>query len=284
MRFFNNSKSTRARQIVLLAPAETTAPAAFRRIRFNAGQYESLLGSMQRLRGAVYLADGAIDSHVLLPDGRHWLRGDRDSWHVLSVDGEGRVQGCARYLPYEAASIHFSRLSAGRSALARSPEWSTWLLTAVEREIALARQRAVNFVEVGGWALAEELRLSSEGLRIALASYALGRKLGGCIGLTTATVRHCSSSILRKLGGSSMRIGDLEIPKYYDPQYKCDMEILRFDSSQPNPRYEGLISGIGSELSDAPVISAVQAPWSGGAEALPHLGRTNRLELMPQLS
>ena len=141
MGFFNNSKSARARRIVLLAPAETNTPGAFRKIRYEPSQYESLLGSMQRLRGAVYLADGAIDSNVLLPDGRHWLRGDRESWHVLSLDNDGRVQGCARYLPFSPDSVHFARLSVGRSALAKSAEWSDWLHTAVLREIGLAKQR-----------------------------------------------------------------------------------------------------------------------------------------------
>ena len=283
MRFFNNSTHSQARQIVLLAPAEVNDSSSFGRVRYDAEQYESLLGSMQRLRGAVYLADGAIDSNALTADGRHWSGADRESWHVLSLNSEGRVQGCARYLPYCADSVRFETLSVGRSALARCPEWSSRLVMAVEREIALAKQRGVSFVEVGGWALAEEVRRSCEALRIALASYALGRKLGGSIGLTTATVRHCSSTILRKLGGMSMFVGGSEIPRYFDPQYRCDMEILRFDSSEPSSRYEALVNGLVSELSEVPVVSASPLQWRDQSESLLDLARPRRLELMPQL-
>src|SRR6185437_8001354 len=93
-----------------------------------------------------------------------------------------------------------------------------------------------------------------EALRIALATYGLARAMGGCIGITTATRRHCSSEILRRIGGQSLRGNGGELPPYFDPQYGCEMEVLRFDSMQANPRFESWINDLCSAWLTAPVI------------------------------
>jgi hypothetical protein len=67
------------------------------------------------------------------------------------------------------------------------------------------------------------------------------KMLGGAMGTTTATFRHRSSAILRKMGGYGLLSGGVELPSYYDPQYECEMEILGFDSDKPNPKYSGWI-------------------------------------------
>jgi hypothetical protein len=90
---------------------------------------------------------------------------------------------------------------------------------------------------------------------MALAAYSLGQLFGGAVGVSTATRRHCSSSILRRIGGKSLENAGIAIPPYYDPQYKCDMEILRFHSWKPNPRYLVWIEEIGRSLQHIPVIS-----------------------------
>ena len=51
-----------------------------------------------------------------------------------------------------------------------------------------------------------------------------------------------------------MAVGRVELPSYYDPRYKCEMTILRFESDRPNPRYEAWIEQIREELLNAPVI------------------------------
>src|SRR5207253_9806647 len=94
-----------------------------------------------------------------------------------------------------------------------------------------------------------------EGLLLALAAYSMGRRFGGALGLTTATVRHSSSAILRRLGGSSLEVDGSTVPSYFDPKYDCDMEILRFDSRRPNPRYVRLIDQLGERLCHVPVIA-----------------------------
>jgi hypothetical protein len=124
----------------------------------------------------------------------------------------------------------------------------------MESEIALARRLRVAYVEVGGWALAPEFRGTSEALRIALGSFSLARLLGGCIGVTTATERHCSASILRRIGGQPLKVQGIEIPRYFDPRFDCEMEILRFDSARPNPRFERWIEELEGYLAGVPVI------------------------------
>lgn len=208
---------------------------------------------MQRLRGSLYLQDGAITTSQLT-DGRHDLDIDYDSWHMLVLDADDRVCGCARYREYE-NDTRFSRLSVARSALARCQRWGASVASAVEAEIRLARRLHLPYVELGGWALAESIRATTEALRMALATYALARALGGGIGLSTVTQRNGSASILKRLGGRLLEEDGAEIPPYYDPEYKCEMEILRFYSWAPNPRYEIWINQIKDELRSIPVLT-----------------------------
>jgi hypothetical protein len=219
----------------------------------------ALLSQIQRLRGAVYSQDGALKLADLLPDGRHWQPVDDKSWHVLAMNKEGRVCGGARY-HQTSNRIPFSQLGLAQSALAHCDVWGLKLRAAVEADLRLARGREVSYVEFGGWALTKELRCSPEGLRIALAMYGLARNLGGCIGVTNATRRHHSSSILRRIGGGSLKADSIELPAYYDPQYSCEMEILRFDSAAPNPRYQAWIDDIRAHLLTTPVIQSKSYP------------------------
>jgi hypothetical protein len=59
---------------------------------------------------------------------------------------------------------------------------------------------------------------------------------------------------LRKIGGRRVRIEESEIPPYYDPQYECDMELLRFDSTLPNPRFEMWIEDLRWYLMTATLV------------------------------
>jgi len=208
---------------------------------------------MQKLRGRLYLEDGAIKPEQLT-DGRHRLDIDEESWHLLVLDQEDQVCGCARYREF-AGETGFASLGVASSALAQCCEWGRRVALAVEAEIALARRLRVPYVEVGGWALAREIRGTTEALRMVLATYGLSQGLGGCVGVSTATRRNCSASILRRLGGRSLEQNGAEFPTYYDPAYDCEMEILRFYSWAPNPRYTMWIEAIKSELRSVPVLA-----------------------------
>ena len=108
------------------------------------------------------------------------------------MDRHDRVCGCLRYREYS-NEASFSELSMSGSALAKSTlGWA--LEAAVYAERLLAIKLRVPFVESGGWALAEEIRGTTEALRMALAMYGLSQALGGAIGISTATQRHSSAS------------------------------------------------------------------------------------------
>lgn len=240
------------RKTILLAPPKGTRSGSFGSAVVDANGYETLLAELQRLRGRVYLEDGAITRSQLTSDGRHVMEADRRSWHVLSVSQEG-ICGCARLLMHDSA-ISYSDLAVRSSALANSREWGSKLRSAIEADIARARQKGIRFAEVSGWALDSSARCTAEALKIVLSTYSVSRLLGGCIGISTATFRHGSSIILQKIGGRMLEWSGATFPRYYDPQYKCEMSILRFESGSPNPRYEGWIEGLRSHLRTVPVI------------------------------
>ena len=253
--------SSTSKSLLLLAPSGHPQMFDSRAVnRFGDLNHEQLLSKVQRFRGATYLKDGAITKEALDSDGRHRLDADFRSWHVLMMDGDGDVCGCSRYSSYR---IHedFENLAVGRSALAHSDQWGSKLRAAVEKERKKAFREDFSFVEVGGWAISESLRCSTEAIRIALATFALGHCLGGCVGLTTATVRHSSANLLRRIGGQPLSVDNTEFPKYFDPEYECEMEILRFDSSSPNPKFAPWVDELKMNLSTVPVIAAESNPW-----------------------
>lgn len=246
-------RSTSSRKWVLLSPPGTVVPDCFGCVNTDTSRRDNLFLEMQRLRGSVYLEDGAIEADQLT-DGRHQADMDESSWHLLVVDKDDRVRGCVRFHAYP-AETRFLHLNVSRSPLACSEEWGEKLKGAVESELALSRRLDLPYVEIGGWALAEGIRGTSEALRMALAMYGMSQAFGGSVGISTVTRRHCSSSILRRIGGRSLEYAGVELPAYDDPQFKCTMEILRFYSWAPNPRYNVWIEEIQQELSAVPVLS-----------------------------
>ena len=251
MRF---GKSYPLRSFLLLAPPSSLHDGTFGFCQTDDFQYDSLLREAQRLRGRLYLQDGAVSTRSITNDGRLVHHQDEQSWHLLVMNDDGLIAGCARYIPYK-DSVSFSELGVARSALAHSHPWGPKLRRAVEAQRAKALRRGLTFAEVGGWALTEELRYSTAALDIFLNVCALARLFGGAVAITTATFRHHSSSILRKLGGRTLVNDDgVELPSYYDPQYDCEMEVLQFDSDCPNPRYIDRIHECQRNLAGVPTI------------------------------
>ncbi len=193
---------------------------------------------------------------------RHQTPEDERSWHFLIMDSRQRLSACVWYMEHaETASLDSLRVRNCPlvSRYAGTPRYRG----AVEAELARARRLGLHFAEIGGWAVAPEHRCKSEGLLLALAAYSLGRAAGGALGLTTATVRHASSTILRRIGGSQLMSNDGPVPSYYDPRYKCEMELLRFDSRHPSPKYAPLIDELTDRLAYVPVVAStlLDAPF-----------------------
>ena len=210
------------------------------------------------------MEDGAVTMSELAPDGRHVLPIDERSWHVMAVEKTGEISGCLRFLEESTAS-RFDDLWLHRASVVRCPALGSKVRRAIEGEMARARRERVRFGEVGGWAISKNRRGSWEALRIVLSTYGLLQLLGGCIGLATATVRHGSAGILRKIGLASLWAGDTPVPPYYEPQYGCHMEMLTFDSRRANSRFMDWIEELSSHLTTVSVI------WSGRPAPIPHM-------------
>lgn len=252
----------------MLAPPSFRETGTFHRVENHTPRYDVLLAEAQRLRGRVYLEDGAVEPRQLTADGRHVQKADRMSWHLLSVNEEGRVLACARYLSHDSRAS-FRALAVHHSAIAKCKTWGARFRTAVEEELGAARSRDLPYVELGGWALSEELRCTTEAVRMIVAMYGLAELLGGALGISTATTRHGSSSILRRIGGKSLFGDGAALPPYYDPSYRCQMEVLRFDSAEPSPRYAGWIEECRAHLPYVPVVGrSVREPSRLGASLL----------------
>jgi hypothetical protein len=241
-------------RLLLLAPRQAAVPAFFKNTDGDLRTHRRLVREMQKLRGGIYLSDGALGRDELTSDGLHETAEDDKSWHLLMIDGRQRVTGCAWYLEHD-NQVKVEDLRVRCCPLARMSEWRDRLWSGVQSELDRARREHLRYAEVGGWAVAAGNRCTSEGLVLALAGYSLGRICGGCLGITTATVRHCSSSILRRLGGKPLDDHGSEIPSYYDPRYTCEMEILRFDSRHPNPKFANLIEQVREKMADVRVIA-----------------------------
>jgi hypothetical protein len=246
-------------------------------VTVSKARHTKFIEDMQRLRGKVYAEDGAIRASDLTTDGRHRARTDADSWHVLTLNERGQVCACLRYLDEEHAR-GFDDLHVRHAALTKSPQLGRKFRHAVERELTRARQTGIGFGEVGGWAVAEDHRRTLEPLRIVLATYALLELLGGCSGVATATLRHHSSTILRRIGLSSLEADGMEFPTYYDPQYSCEMEVLRFDSRYPNSKYRDWVGQLASGLKNAPVICG-----ASGASGFPGVIPSFEIPVEPAL-
>lgn len=232
----------------ILAPTLGEVPDTLLKSSVDARTHSKLIFDIQLLRGNVYREYGPI-ANQLLPDGRHFQSLDDQSWHVVLENENGRILGCSRYRP---AIGGFEQLGACQSALASSRKYGPLLRNAVERQIAHARNRNVHYGEAGMWALRPEVRCSTAAVNVALMTFVLAERLGGGLGITTATTRHHSSSILRRLGGR--RLGDL--PAYYEPKYGCVIEILHFSMSNLHPQYGNRLEKLKQEVADIEVVCA----------------------------
>ena len=253
-----------ASSMMLVAPRGAVVPDTFNGVNVDAQQHEHLLREVQRLRGRAYLDDGAITADDLTHDGRHLQMADDEGWHVVSLSEHGSIAACARLRPHRPDCAPCA-LGVWSSAMAKTPEWTDRLWAALDADLALARLRNVHYVEFGGWAVGDEWRGTSMALTTAMATYALGECIGGFVGVTTATVRHSSSRMMRKLGGHSFTDEGVAVPSYFDARYGCEMELLRFDSKRPTERYGTMVKHVMRSLDRVPVVCASSPTAAGGA-------------------
>jgi hypothetical protein len=248
--FMQNADTIRGRsQIVLLAPEFDGLP--FQNVIADGRRHRRLLSNAQQLRGRTYLKDSAINPWDLSVGGCHIQPADNVSWHVLMVDDQDQVTGCLRYRKHH-RNVAFSDL--GLSRVANSCNHGGLVRNAVQAQICSALQRRLAYVELGGWAISEALRFNGDAVRMILTVYALAQLTGGALAVTTATRRHNSASILKRIGGRPLSANGRDLPPYYDPKYGCEMELIEFDSTAPHPQFRDLIDDHREALSTLQLV------------------------------
>jgi len=264
LKALERSAASASERIVFLAPSPAAAFDASGDVRIEPELHARLVGEVQRFRGSVYLKDGAIRTEHLTRDGRHCTPEDEHIGHVVLLDDAGAVTGCVLYLEH-GSGVRLEDLRARNCPLAHDPEWAGVFADAVTGELNRARQEGLRYVEVGGWAVSEKGRRTAGPLALALAAYAFANRGAAALAMTTATFRHCSANILKRLGGHRFDANGTVLPPYFDPRYQCLMELLRFDSRTPNPLYASLVDRITATLSRVRVIARPAAVISQAA-------------------
>jgi len=253
-------------QFRILAPSLEQIPSSCFRASVDPRLHSRLLFDLQLLRGNA-LREYYPLAAGLTQDGRHFQSTDAESWHVLLEDEDGRVRACSRYRHVDGG---FNQLGAHESSLAKSVTFGSAVRRAIESHMRRAQAANMHYGEAGGWVLCPELRCSTAAINIALMTFALADRLGGGMGITTATTRHQSASILRRLGGH--RLGGL--PAYYDPKYGCVLEILGFDMKALRAQFARKLDDLKGRLDSLPIVCQ-----SAGENRLP---AANELAFLPQ--
>jgi hypothetical protein len=238
---------------MILAPAGAKVPTSFEQQTVCNESYEMMLARMQVMRGRIALAEGAIQKDQLDCDKRFWMPQDKDSWHLLRLGSNGSVEGCIRILEHQDRP-KFTSLRLSNSAIARSNNWSGKVRAAVESEVEQVSRRGARVVEPGFWALNESLRVGREAVSIALSVFAWSQLIGDRVAYVTATVRNDSCGMLRRLGGRGLEFNGEAVPRYFDPEYDCDMELLKFDMAGLNPRFETMMAPLRKMLAGSPIV------------------------------
>jgi len=254
-RLLNRNVASVEDSLVLLAPRHATIPSTLENVDANPQRHDRILAQMQRLRGSVYLRDGALRAQDLSLDGRHDTPEDHRAWHLLIQDDQQRLTGCIWYLQHPALpTFDQLRLRNSASPLLRHSDWGSKLQAAVTSDVARAARERIHYAEVGGWAVDRTSRLA-DCLLLVLGTYGLSQLLGGAFVVATATVRHASAAVLRRLGGSHLEGDGFTVPSYYDPRHDCEMEVLRFDTRRPSPKYAAMVGSIKDKFDRISVIA-----------------------------
>jgi len=266
--------------LAVLASPNAVLPLPFRNV-VDSPQYESALADLQRLRANVYLGDGAIKVEDLTADGRHDTPEDHKAWHLTMLDERRDVTGCIWYM--EHADPRFESLRLRHSPVAMRGDSAMKLRRAVEQNIARAKRERVSFAEVGGWAVSKDSQIT-DCLLLILGTFALSQLLGGAYVVATATVRHSSAAILRRLGGALMTCDGQEISPYFDPHYGCEMEVLQFDTRRPAAKFVRMVDHLKASFGNLSVLATDGRPHNKNAQNILGPARVYGVDRLRHLS
>lgn len=206
-------------------------------------EHRAAISEVQRFRGCVYTADGAIPVSALDEEGRHYQEFDYENYHLCLLNRERQIRGCFRLRLHEpTVEICDLRLN---DVVRRMPSGLAVLCYgALASLFELSRREGVRIGEVGGWAVDEQLRHRRASTYLPFAAWSLYQILGNAIVLASATSRHHSSAILKRIGGFPLVHGDEQLPCFMDSFHGCEMELLGFNSRRPHPKYAKIVADL----------------------------------------
>lgn len=240
----------------ILPPRMGSVPSSLEQWQVDSVTHENQIAEIQRFRGAVYLADGAIPADAIDPDGRHRSTFDYKCWHLLIHDAEGELHGCIRLRRYE-RGVKLTELHLAPVLDRMNPAEALVHREAIESLISEATHAGIGVSEVGGWAVSETARRSVASIALALGVWSLGRLLGDSIAIAPTTTKHHTVRIHHRLGGFALRRDGVALGSFYDDFHQCEMEMVAFDSRRVADRHAPLVAAIQAYLTArvAPTIS-----------------------------
>jgi hypothetical protein len=205
--------------------------------------HRAAISDVQRFRGRVYIADGALPPSALDEEDRHYQEFDFENYHLCLRDTEQQLRGCFRLRLHE-PTVEIRDLAL-HEVIERMPSrLGTLCHGALASLFALSQKEQVGIGEVGGWAVDQELRHRRASILLPFAAWSLYEIIGHAIVLATATNRHHSSTILKRIGGFTLMRREGPLPCFMDDFYNCGMELLGFDSRKPHPKYEEIVADL----------------------------------------
>jgi hypothetical protein len=243
-------------RLQLIAPStRAKVLQTFSCVAADLGRHAEMIDRIQRFRSGVYRADGAIPRSDSGDATNHSLNLDHRSWHVLVTGDDEQILACLRYTHLVGRPILLGRLHLMRMVERAEPETARKLRAAVQVFLDEANRRGNSMSEVGGWATGPEVRNSVKGLLLVCACWFLAELLQDPLGLATATTRHNSAGILRRLGGFSLDCGGMALDAFFDGYHGCEMQILGFSAHGLASQYRSTAADITSYLRNAPVLT-----------------------------
>jgi hypothetical protein len=242
--------------LTIIAPSAEKIPDCLPHYIPDEGLRRKLVDEVQRFRGRIFVQDNSLPASALDAQGRHNMPYDDEAWHLLVWDRYQNVCGAMRvgihlqkHRPVRLEDLQISKF------LAHLPTATRSLVEGAARAYLRRIRSPSPFFEPGGWVIAENARKSTLASVLAAAVWSLGRAVGGSAGLSMATMKNNSASILKKMGGFELFSRGVPLAPFFDPYHGSQMELIGFDPSYLNPRLEATVAEIQEFINVLPIIT-----------------------------
>ena len=245
-------------QLKFLAPPGSEP--GFGSSNLDAVRWQTLLTRACQVRGAAYVADGAICSDELTPDGSFRIPIDKQSWHVVLVDDDEVVSATLRItmMPLDSRKRKGSLPHVGESLrrAASDPYQSILVAERFLSGLGLAYgSERTNFMIVGGWATDPQKAPPAAGAELALSVWAFARYMAAAGAICVASERHDAHGQLIRTGAVPIRaIGSQTM--YFDAAYGCRVGLLGFRVFQERRSMKRVVDHLANKIMLSEVICA----------------------------